>query len=107
MDDRGLVRDLDIQPLRLDLQVLHRGGQRGAHLRDVPGLGGGAVVHTLDEVPPVRAAVEDAGGFLRVARVEAAGCRYGIVIGARWEDLWWGITTHAERSEFAYTRVVA
>ena len=65
------------------------------------------MVHTLDEVPPVRAAVEDAGGFLRVARVEAAGCRYGIVIGARWEDLWWGITTHAERSEFAYTRVVA
>ena len=30
------------------------------------------MVHALDEVPPVRAAVEDTGGLLRVARIEAA-----------------------------------
>ena len=45
---------------------------RSAHLRDVPSLGRRAVVHTLDNVPPVRAAVEDARRLVWVARVEAA-----------------------------------
>ena len=55
----------------LEVQHILRSGHRSAHLRDVPGFGGSAVVHALDEIPSVRAAVEDTGGRLRVARVEA------------------------------------
>ena len=62
------------------------------------------MVHALDEVPPIRAAVKDARGFLLVARVEAT-----IVRGTRprkYYNFWHGGMTHAERSEFAKTGVV-
>ena len=68
---------------RASLEVHHilRSGQRSAHLRDVPGFGCGAVVHTLDEIPPVRATVEDAGVLLQVARVQTAVGTKSIIPG--------------------------
>ncbi len=41
-------------------------------MRDVPRLGGGAVVHALNEIQSIRAPVEDAGPLVWIARVEAA-----------------------------------
>ncbi len=76
MYDRRLLRDLCVGPVVRDEEMCSHSGRgiNGAitHLRDVPRLGRGAVVHTLDDIPPVRAAVEDAGPLVWVAGVEAA-----------------------------------
>ena len=87
MYDFRLVRDLEDSHGRalLDLDVYHalHSSKWSAHLWDIPGLGGSTMVHALDEVPPVRAAVEDARGFLLVARVEASMRTEGIVHSTR------------------------
>ena len=83
MYDRRLVRDLAVGHTGASLEVQHilRSGHRSAHLRDVPGFGGSAVVHALDEIPPVRATVEDAGVLLQVARVQTAVGTKSIIPG--------------------------
>ena len=71
------------EPEVLALYHVLRSSKWSAHLRDIPSLGGGTMVHALDEVPTVRATVEDAGGFLLIARVEASKRTEGIVCSKR------------------------